>query len=224
MTYADFQTLQANYGSTATWWVNGDFNDDGTVNWADLNLLRQNLNPAGFTLSQFAQQALFGQGASVASTNPLEFDGYGVTYASGLPLSSTSGTVLANETSTGQQIALGGATYSEGLGFAGNSSTTIALNGQYSRVRQHRRRGRLELGRILGDLPGLRRWPAAVPVADPRERIRRCADRRERRGGEEPHARRGGGAGQLRIRRPRRLGRRPAGLHGQFRVHDSPTP
>ena len=54
--YADFQAVQANYGSTRDW-VQGDFNDDGTVNWSDLNLLRQNLNPAGFTLGQFAQQA-----------------------------------------------------------------------------------------------------------------------------------------------------------------------
>jgi hypothetical protein len=130
---ADFQTIAANYGMTGAWWVNGDFNDDGTVNAADLNLMRQNLSPSGFTLSQFAQQALFGQAASLYSDNPLEFDGYGVTYAGGMTLSSTTGTVVANETSTGHQITLGGTLYSQGLGFGGNSSTTIALNGQYTR-------------------------------------------------------------------------------------------
>ncbi len=39
--YADFQTVQANYGQgTMTYWVQGDFNDDGTVNWVDLNILQ----------------------------------------------------------------------------------------------------------------------------------------------------------------------------------------
>jgi NPCBM/NEW2 domain len=130
--YADFQTVQANYGSDNAYWVQGDFNDDGAVNWTDLNILRQNLDPAGFTLDQFAQQALFGQLSQVDTPTALEYDGYGVTYASSLPLSSTSGTVKLNENSAGQAIDLGGATYSEGLGFAANSSTIIALNGQYS--------------------------------------------------------------------------------------------
>src|SRR5262249_13385551 len=35
--YADFQALQANYGSYGAHWVQGDFNADGWVNWADLN-------------------------------------------------------------------------------------------------------------------------------------------------------------------------------------------
>jgi hypothetical protein len=130
--YADFQALQANYGSTDAYWKQGDFNDDGWVTWADLNILRQNLDPAGFTLSQFAQQALFGQLATITSPMAIEYDGYGVTYASSLPLTSTSGTVNLNENSAGQSIDLGGADYTEGLGFAGNSSTTIALNGKYS--------------------------------------------------------------------------------------------
>ncbi len=53
---ADFQAVQANYeqGQGPTYWRQGDFNDDGTTNAADLNILRQQLNPAGFTLAQFA--------------------------------------------------------------------------------------------------------------------------------------------------------------------------
>ena len=35
--YADFQTLAANYGATNDYWEQGDFNDDGAVNWQDLN-------------------------------------------------------------------------------------------------------------------------------------------------------------------------------------------
>ena len=58
--YADFQILEANYGLSNTWWEQGDFNDDGMVNWSDLNLLRTNLDPAEVTLGQFAQMALFG--------------------------------------------------------------------------------------------------------------------------------------------------------------------
>ena len=85
--YADFQTVEANYGDTNAYWEQGDFNDDGAVNWQDLNILRQNLDPAGFTLSQFAQAALFGQPSTVSSGQPLEYDGYGVTYASSLPIS-----------------------------------------------------------------------------------------------------------------------------------------
>ena len=132
--YADFQALQANYGlGTMTYWTQGDFNDDGTVNWSDLNILRQNLDPAGFTLAQFAQQAVFGEPATVDSPTALEYDGYGVTYASSLPFASSSGTVKLNQNSAGQPIVLGGANDSEGLGVAANSSATIALNGQYSR-------------------------------------------------------------------------------------------
>ena len=53
--YGDFQSLEANYGEMSMYWEQGDFNDDGTVNWQDLNIVRQNLDPTGFTLSQFAQ-------------------------------------------------------------------------------------------------------------------------------------------------------------------------
>ena len=49
--FADFQILQADYNGVNAYWVQGDFNDDGLVNWQDLNILRQDLNPAGFTLS-----------------------------------------------------------------------------------------------------------------------------------------------------------------------------
>ena len=130
--YADFQTLEANYGDTNAYWEQGDFNDDGTVNWQDLNILRQNLDPAGFTLSQFAQQAVFGQLSTVIPGQSLEYDGYGVTYASSLPFAASSGTVKLNENSQGTAIVLGGATYSEGLGVLANSSISLALNGQYS--------------------------------------------------------------------------------------------
>ena len=131
--YSDFQSLEANYGATGAYWKQGDFNDDGTVNWQDLNLLKQNLDPAGFTLSQFAQAALFGQLGTVVPGQSLEYDGYGVTYASSLPFAASSGTVTLNENSQGTAIILGGASYSEGLGVASNSSISLALNGQYSR-------------------------------------------------------------------------------------------
>ena len=131
--YADFQTLEANYGTTGDYWSQGDFNDDGAVNWQDLNILRQNLDPAGFTLSQFAQQALFGELGTVSSPTALEYDGYGVTYASSLPFAASSGTVKLNLNSQGRAIVLGGAKYSEGLGVLANSSISLALNGQYNR-------------------------------------------------------------------------------------------
>jgi hypothetical protein len=130
---ADFQALEANYGTTNQYWEQGDFNDDGTVNWQDLDILRQNLNPAGFTLSQFAQQAIFGRVSSVDTPTALEYGGYGVTYASSLPFAASSGTVDTNLNSAGQAIVLGGANYSQGLGALANSSVTLALNGQYTR-------------------------------------------------------------------------------------------
>ncbi len=130
--WADFQIIQASYGAFGAHWVQGDANDDGAVNWADLNLMRQGLDPSGFTLSQFAQQAVFGQPSIVSSPTALEYDGYGVTYASDLPLAATSGTVRPDRNSQGQPILLGGASYIKGLGFAGGSSTSIALNGRYS--------------------------------------------------------------------------------------------
>ena len=102
------------------------------VNWQDLNILRQSLNPAGFTLSQFAQEAAFGQSSTVTPGQSLEYDGYGVTYASSLPFASSSGTVNVNENSQGGPIVLGGATYGEGLGVLASSSVSFALNGQYS--------------------------------------------------------------------------------------------
>ena len=103
------------------------------MNWQDLNLLKQNLNPAGFTLSQFAQAALFGQLGTVVPGQSLEYDGYGVTYASSVPFAASLGMVKLNENSQGTAIILGGASYSEGLGVVGNSSISLALNGQYSR-------------------------------------------------------------------------------------------
>ena len=131
--YDDFQILEANYGTTNDYWEQGDFNDDGTVNSQDLNLLRQNLDPAGFTVSQFAQQALFGELSTVDSPTALEYDGYGVTYASSLPFAASSGTVKLNLNSRGQAIVLGGAGYSEGLGVLANSSVSLALDGQDTR-------------------------------------------------------------------------------------------
>ena len=116
----------------ASYWEQGDFNDDGTVNWQDLNLLRQNLDPAGFTLSQFAQQALFGEPSTVVPGTTLEYDGYGVTYASSLPFAASSGTVKLNENSQGAPIVLAGGVYSEGLGVLAGSSVSLTLNGQYS--------------------------------------------------------------------------------------------
>jgi NPCBM/NEW2 domain len=83
--YADFQILEANYGLSDTWWEQGDFNDDGVVNWSDLNLLRTNLDPAAVTLSQFAQIALFGQPSVITAGQAPEYDGYGVTYVSDMP-------------------------------------------------------------------------------------------------------------------------------------------
>ena len=130
---ADFQTVEANYGQTGEYWEQGDFNDDGTVNWQDLDLLRQNLDPAGFTLDQFAQQALFGDLSTVDTPTALEYDGYGVTYASSLPFAASSGTVKLNTNSKGQPIVLGGASYSQGLGVLANSSVSLTLGGQYSR-------------------------------------------------------------------------------------------
>src|SRR5262249_3291791 len=126
-------TLQSNYNTDNAHWLQGDFNDDGWVNWSDLNMLRHNLNPSAFTLSQFAQQAVFGQPATVNGATAQEYDGYGVTYAGTLSLTSTSGTVVVNQTSAGQPIVLSGAPYTQGLGFGGNASTTIALNGEYAR-------------------------------------------------------------------------------------------
>ncbi|MHB1559843.1 MAG: NPCBM/NEW2 domain-containing protein, partial [Isosphaeraceae bacterium] len=130
--YADFQTLASNYGVGNTYWSQGDFNGAGTVNLSDLNMLRQNLNPAGFTPAQFAQQAVFGQPATVDTSTALEYDGYGVTYAGSLPFSSTIGTVNAGTDSLGKPITLGGVPYAQGLGMTGGSSTVISLNGQYS--------------------------------------------------------------------------------------------
>jgi hypothetical protein len=130
---ADFQVLEANYGQGNTDWEQGDFDDSGSTNWNDLNLLRQDLDPAGFTLSQFAQQAVFGEPSTVTSPTALEYDGYGVTYASDLPIAASSGTLELNLDSQGQAIVLGGASYSEGLGVLANSSTTLALDGKDTR-------------------------------------------------------------------------------------------
>ncbi len=131
--YGDFQSLEANYGTSNDYWEQGDFNDDGAVNEQDLNILRQNLDPAGFTLSQFAQQAVFGEASTVDTPTALEYDGYGVTSASSLPFAASSGTVKLNQNSQGQSIVLGGAGYAEGVGVLANSSVSLALNGQDAR-------------------------------------------------------------------------------------------
>ncbi len=88
--FADFQILAADYGMTNAWWEQGDFNDGGVVNWSDLNLLRSNLDPAATTLAQFAQIATFGQPATIPSGQAPEYDGYGVTYVSDMPWISSS--------------------------------------------------------------------------------------------------------------------------------------
>ena len=107
--YADFQAVQANYGQgTPTYWARATSTTTGRRTGADLNILRQNLNPAGFTLAQFAQQAVFGEPSTVDSPTALEYDGYGVTYASNLPLSSTSGTVLLDQDSLGSRSSSAG--------------------------------------------------------------------------------------------------------------------
>ncbi len=131
--YPDFQLVAANYGLTNAFWRQGDFNDDGTVNWQDLNILKQNLNPAGFTLSQFAQAAVFGQLSTVVPGQSLEYDGYGVTYASALPFASSSGTLKLNTNYQGSPITLGGVSYNQGIGGVGNTSVSFAINGAQTR-------------------------------------------------------------------------------------------
>ena len=130
--YGDFQNLEANYGETGTYWQQGDFNDDGMVNSQDLNILRENLNSDGFTLSEFAELALFGQLNTVVPGESLEYDGYGVAYASDLPFAASSGTIKLDENSQGAPIVLSGAAYSKGLGMGANSSVSFTLNGEYS--------------------------------------------------------------------------------------------
>ena len=88
--FADFEILESNYGLSNTWWEQGDFNDDGVVNWSDLNILRTNLDPAAVTLSQFAQIAIFGEPSVVTVGQVNEYDGYGVTYVSDMPWVSSS--------------------------------------------------------------------------------------------------------------------------------------
>ena len=55
--FADFQILEQNYGFSNASWSEGDFNGDGVVNWSDLNALRTDLDPTGMTPSQFAQSS-----------------------------------------------------------------------------------------------------------------------------------------------------------------------
>jgi len=64
--WADFQILAANYGKSGRWWSQGDFDGDGIVNITDLNLLRTNLDYASLTPAQAAQIAVFGQQAPIA--------------------------------------------------------------------------------------------------------------------------------------------------------------
>ncbi len=130
--FADFQTLAANYDTTNANWMQGDFNGDNAVNGVDLNLLRSNITPSGFTPTQFAQQALFGQAATVDTPTALDYSGYGVTPAGSLASSGTTGTVQVNQDGAGNPISLGGVTYAKGLGFTGGSQTTLALNGQFT--------------------------------------------------------------------------------------------
>jgi len=134
--YADFQILAADYGMTNTWWEQGNFNDHGIVNWADLNLLRSNLDPAAVTLSQFAQIALFGQPSTISAGQSPEYDGYGVAYVSDMPWVTSAngqGPVQVDQTSAGSPIWLGGTNYSHGLGVSANSQVVVNLGGQYAR-------------------------------------------------------------------------------------------
>ena len=79
--YADFQILQQNYGLSNAWWEQGDFNDDGVVNLSDLNLLRNNLDANAVTLSQFAQIAIFGQPGALTAGQVSEYGGFASPYA-----------------------------------------------------------------------------------------------------------------------------------------------
>ena len=225
---ADFQALQANYGSHNANWVQGGFSGDGWVNWDDLNLLRQNLKPRRgiHGWSQFAQQALFRpvQHGRPPPTGALEFDGYGVTYASGLPrLSATYGTVNGStqDKPRGSRSSWGGAAYAAGAGVRRQLLDHHRAQWPVCALRQHHRRGQLEFGRVVGDLPGLWRRQAAVSVGDAHV-MRRAPVPIDVNvagvTGRSTLVRWRRAPGSLR-RRPhrRRLGRCPAGLHGQFR-------
>lgn len=45
--FADFQSLQNNYGQSGKGWQNGDFDGDGTVNFADFQALQNNYGQSG---------------------------------------------------------------------------------------------------------------------------------------------------------------------------------
>ena len=133
---SDFQIVAANYGRSNAWWEQGDFNDDGLVNWSDLNSLRTDLDPSATTLAQYAQIAVFGQPSVVTVGQVPVYDGYGVTYVSNMPWVSSSngsGPVRRNLTSGGAAITVGSLDFPYGLGVYANSSVTVELGGQYSR-------------------------------------------------------------------------------------------
>jgi hypothetical protein len=135
---ADIQILEANYGLSNTWWEQGDFNDDGIVNWSDLNLLRTNLDPAALTLSQFAQLALFGQPSVLPAGQAPEYDGYGMTYVSDMPWSSSSngaGSIAVDKNVAGQPLQLNGSVYTHGLEVSASSSVNVNLAGKYATFR-----------------------------------------------------------------------------------------
>jgi hypothetical protein len=132
VTYADLQTVEAYYGQTGTYWQQGDFNDAGATNFSDLNDVRQNINPTTLTLQQFAQMSLFGQPSVLTAGETIEFDAYGATYLSNLPISSSIGTVKVNQNASGGQLAINYVDYTSGLGVSAKSSVSYALGGAYT--------------------------------------------------------------------------------------------
>ncbi len=88
--FADFQVLEQYYGLSNTYWSQGDFNGEGVTNWSDLNLLRTNIDPTGMTPGQFLEMALFGQPSALIAGQISEYDGYGVAYVSAMPWVSSS--------------------------------------------------------------------------------------------------------------------------------------
>ena len=207
--YADFQTLEANYGTTDAYWEQGDFNDDGAVNWQDLNILRQNLDPAGFTLSQFAQQAVFGEPSTVDSPTALEYDGYGVTYASSLPFAASirDGQAQPEQPGPGDRPGRGGL-----LRGVGSPRQFLGLPGPERPghpVREHHRRRRQLEHRLVGDLRRLRRRSAPLSITHADLRLGGDPHRRERRRRDDAHPDRLARSRQQRPRPTTRSGRMP---------------
>ena len=104
------------------------------MNWQDLNILRQNLAPAGFTLSQFAQSAIFGQlsyriRGAVAGIRRLRRDLRRQPAAH----RRRPGTVNVNTNSRGSRSSWPGRAMPRGSGSAPIPRPPFSLNGQYSR-------------------------------------------------------------------------------------------